>query len=285
MALKTRIPPRTSSPEPDFSAGWKEVKVKQPNGEYEEIQIPLTPEERLHPEEGYIMPESIIHARLIKRINDMLENRYANTPQIGVYSDLIVKWDKSELKHHCPDVMVIPHVQEREKQRSRFLVAKEGTRPTLIIEIVSPGSKEADRVTKVDHYARAGVQEYVYIDYWERTSGMVWELAGFRLAGDHYLPMLPDEEGSLYCETIGVRIGLKEGEVWMQDYESGEFLMTNLEAQAARQVAETQAAYAETRATEAEARATEAELRAAQEKAAREALEVRLAELEGREKS
>ncbi len=285
MALKTRIPPRTSSPEPDFSAGWKEVKVKKPNGEYEEIQIPLTPEERLHPEEGYIMPESTDHDRLISNINEMLRARYANQPKMAVFADLIIQWDKSELKHHCPDIMVIPNVDNREKRRGRFYVAKEGTRPILLIEIVSPGSKKADRVTKVDHYARAGVQEYVYIDSWERTSGIVWELAGFRLAGDHYLPMLPDEEGSLYCETIGVRIGLKEGEVWMQDYESGEFLMTNLEAQAARQVAETQAAYAETRATEAEARATEAELRAAQEKAAREALEVRLAEFEGREKS
>lgn len=278
MALKTRIPPRISPPEPDFSFGWKEVRVKKPNGEYEWIQIPLTPEERLHPEEGYIMPENTDHDRLISSINEMLRARYATHPKMAVFADLIIQWDKPELKHHCPDVMVIPNVENREKRRSRFYVDKEGTRPILLIEVVSHGSKEADRVTKVDHYARAGVQEYVYIDSWERKSGIVWELAGFRLAGDHYLPMLPDEEGNLYCETVGVRIGLKEGEVWMQDYETGELLMTNLEAQTARQVAENRAEYAETRAAEAE-------VRLAEEKAVREALEARLAELEGREKT
>lgn len=285
MALKSSIPPRSPTPDPDLSFGWKEGMVEHPNGQREWVQIPLTPEEILHPEEGYVMPESTEHARIIQHINEMLQTRYAKTPGMAVYSDLIIQWDKPELKQHYPDVMVIPDVQDRDKKRSRFHVDKEGTRPLLIIEVVSPGSKAADRVKKVDHYARAGVQEYVYIDPWEQEEEVFWELAGFRLEGDRYLPMLPDEDRSLYCETLGLRIGLKAGEIWMQDYETGEFLMTNLEAQAARQIAETQAAYAETRATEAEARASEAETRAAQEKAAREAIEARLAELEGREKS
>ncbi len=285
MALKTRNSPRSPSPEPDFSLGWKEVFVETPDGGREWVQIPLTPEEILHPEEGFIMPESTDHARMIQRLNEMLQTRYANAPNMAVYSDLIVKWDKPELKQHCPDVMVIPNVQDRGKKRSRFNVAKEGARPLLIIEVVSPGSKAADRVKKVDHYARAGVQEYVYLDSWDREDEIVWELAGFRLEGDRYLPMLPDEDRSLYCETVGLRIGIKQGDFWMQDYETGEYLMANLDAQSARQVAETQAAYAEARTAEAEARANEAETRAVQEKAAREALEARLAELEGREKS
>jgi len=254
MALKTRTPLHLPSPEPDFSLGWKEVVVNMPDGGRELVQIPLTPEEALHPEEGYVMPENTEHSRLIENMNEMLKARYANVPSVAVFADLVIEWENPQLKTHCPDVMVIPNVQARDKKRGQFVVAQEGTRPMLVIEIVSKTSKQADRVTKVDQYARAGVQEYVYIDSWQRKGQDVWEIAGFRLTGDRYLPMLPDEEGSIYCETVGLRIGLKDGEVWMQDYGTGEFLMTNLEAQA----------------------------RLAEEKAAREALEARLAELEGR---
>jgi hypothetical protein len=67
---------------------------------------------------------------------------------------------------------------------------------------------------------------------------MVWEIAGFRLHGDHYLPMLPDEDGAIYCETVGVRMGIEDGRVWMENYETGERLLTNEEAQAARRAAE-----------------------------------------------
>jgi len=263
MALKFRTPPRTISPRPvpEFFYGWRNVYVDTPDGRRQLEQIPLTAEEALHPEEGYVMPENTEHARLIDSINEMLKARYANTPDMAVFSDLVIAWDNPQLKTHCPDVMVIPNVRERDKKRGQFVVAKEGTRPIFVVEIVSASSKEADRVTKVGQYARAGVREYVYVDSWRRTRGEHWEIAGFRLMGDHYLPMLPDEDGSLYCETVGLRMGLKDGEVWMQDYETGEYLLTNLEAQAARRLAET---------------------RAAEEKAAREALEVRLAEMEAK---
>ena len=284
MATKFRTPPRPLSPppEPEFFYGWRIEWVNTPEGARDYVQIPLTAEEALHPEEGYIMPENTEHAQIIKRLTDMLEERYANDPNTAVYADLIIQWDVPGLKGHCPDVMVIPNVQDRDKKRGKFRVSKEGTRPILAIEVVSQSSKDFDRVKKVDHYARAGVQEYVYIDSWKRDGRAVWEIAGFRLAGDHYLPMLPDEEGSLYCETVGLRIGIKKGEVWMQDYKTGEYLMTNLEAQAARRLAETRAAEAEYRNAEAESRAAEAETRAAEEKTTREALEARLAELEAK---
>jgi Uma2 family endonuclease len=251
---------------PEFFYGWRIEYVTTPDGKRDPVQIPLTAEEALHPQEGYIMPENTKHAALIDSINEMLQARYANEPETVVFRDLIIEWDVPGLKGHCPDVMVIPHVKDREKKRGKFFVKQEGTRPIFALEVVSESSKDFDRVKKVDQYARAGIQEYVYIDSWPEGKNVFWEIAGFRLTGDHYLPILPDEERSLYCETLGLRIGIKAGKVWMQDYATGEDLMTNVEAQTARRIAEARAEYAEARATE--------------EKAAREALEARVAELE-----
>jgi hypothetical protein len=162
-------------------------------------------------------------------------------------------------------------VRDRNSNRSSFVVAEEGTHPCLIIEVVSPDSRKGDRVIKVQDYARVGVAEYVYIDSRQRKGQVVWEIAGFRLEGEQYLPIVPDKDGAIYCESVGLRMGIDEGQVWLEDVKSGEELLTNLKAQQALRA-------------EAEARA-EAEGRAAAEAAARRALEARLAEMEAQLKA
>jgi hypothetical protein len=112
------------------------------------------------------------------------------------------------------------------------------------------------------------VPEYVYIDSRRRKGQTIWELAGFRLEEGHYLPMLPDEDGALYCESVGLRIGLENGEVWLEDVETGQELLTNRRAQLALRTA-------------IQAR-MEAEAHAQAEAQARRALEERLAALEAR---
>ncbi|MEZ4725991.1 MAG: Uma2 family endonuclease [Caldilineaceae bacterium] len=116
----------------------------------------------------------------------------------------------------------------------RFIV-EEAARPLLIVEVVSPSTRENDRVKKVRHYARAGVQEYVYIDHWTRNE--LWEIVGFRLEEGLYEPMVPDEDGALYCQTVGLRIGIENGKVWVEDAETGEDLLTNLAAHRALRAA------------------------------------------------
>lgn len=71
--------------------------------------------------------------------------------------------------------------------------------------------------------------------------------------------MLPDEDGALYLESVNLRIGVTDGRVWLEDAETGKDLLTNLEARRALRAAE--------------ARATE-------EEQARQAAELRIAELE-----
>jgi Uma2 family endonuclease len=276
----TRRRIETPSNEPNWDLGWRYETIRTADGKEEVITVPLTPDEALHPEEGYIMPMNTDHARLTQDLNEMLGAHYRNHPELTVFDDLVFKWDHAEIRSFSPDIAIVPHVRNPSATRGEFRVAEEGTRPLLVIEVVSPQSRNGDRVIKVRDYPQVGVQEYIYIDHWERRGQTIWEIAGFRLAGDRYLPIIPDEDGAIYCETINLRIGIEDGRVWIEDGNTGEELLTHQKTQealqaeaAARQAAEEQA-HVEATARQA------AEEQAHAEAAARRTLEARLAELE-----
>ncbi|MCE7989623.1 MAG: Uma2 family endonuclease [Caldilinea sp. CFX5] len=224
--------------EPDWERGWRYETIQLVDGKEELVRIPLTDEEVLHPQEGYIMPERTYHETICRDLSDMLLMRYKDQVEMAVFHDLSFEWDKPDLKDHAPDIAIVPHVHDRDADREKFIVAEEKTRPLLIIEVVSPKTRNNDRSTKVKQYARAGVQEYLYIDHWTRKGQEIWEVVGFRLEEGQYVPLVPDEDGAIYCRSVGLRIGIENGKVWVEDAETGRDLLTPLAIQQALHVAE-----------------------------------------------
>jgi Uma2 family endonuclease len=229
----------------DWSLGWRYELVRDERGRERSIRLPLTPEEARHPKEGYVMPERTEHEGMSDDLADMLRGHFETQPDMAVFRDLVFEWDVAAVKSYAPDIAIVPHVRNRDENRGQFIVAEEGTRPALVIEIVSRSSREEDRVNKVRNYALVGIQEYVYIDVRLRNGNLVGELVGFRLQENHYLPILPDEDDALYLETINLRIGLAGNRVWLEDSATGEDLLNNLQVrralrteQEARQAAE-----------------------------------------------
>lgn len=215
---------------PDLAeCGWRYEAIAKPDGTTYNVQIPLTAAEFLHPQEGYQLPNSTFHDNIAGDAKDILTRRYAKTPDVGVFRDLIIEWDIPDLGDHCPDTFVAFGVSNRDRNRSRFIVAQEGVRPSLIVEVVSPRYRKEDRETKVVEYARAKVQEYVIIDRRTYRGQELEEVLGYRLVGGFYQPITPDEEGRILCETVGLWIGLKEGCLVMEDAQTGERLKTSLE--------------------------------------------------------
>ncbi|MCB0061732.1 MAG: Uma2 family endonuclease [Caldilineaceae bacterium] len=254
ISKPTAIRPTADPHAPNWELGWRYETVTHPDGTTEEVRVALTLDEALHPEEGYVMPVRSSHARITNDLVDMLRAYFAQEPGIAIFDDLVFVWDHSEVRNYAPDVAVVPNVRDPVADRGRFVVAEEGTGPRLIIEVVSPATRTGDRVDKVRDYPLVGVQEYVYIDQWQRKGQTVWEVVGYRLVGDHYLPLVPDEDGALYLETVNLRIGMEEGQVWLEDANTGQDLMTSLEAHRALQgeIAARQAAEAHAAALEAE---------------------------------
>ena len=240
------------------------------------------------------MPERTEHETMSDDLADMLRGHFTAQPDMAVFRDLVFEWDVAAVKSYAPDIAVVPHVRNRDENRGQFVVAEEGTRPSLAIEIVSRNSREEDRVNKVRNYALVGIQEYVYIDVRLRHGSIVSELAGFRLQDNHYLPILPDEDDALYLETVNLRIGLDGNRVWLEDGTTGEDLLNDLQVrralrteQEARQAAEAAQQAAEARAQAEEEARQAAEARAQAEEEARRGTEeahqaalARIAELE-----
>ncbi len=68
--------------------------------------------------------------------------------------------------------------------------------PTLIAEVVSPGSSGIDRVRKMALYAEAGVREYWIVDPRRRL------LEAFELVGDGFEAILPGTHGAIASRVL-----------------------------------------------------------------------------------
>ncbi|NES20374.1 MAG: Uma2 family endonuclease [Symploca sp. SIO3E6] len=209
--------------------GWKLVTELQADGKINTVQVPLTAEEFLHPQEGFHLPNSTFHDDIAGHAKDILTRRYANNPTVGVYRDLLVEWDIPGQKDHCPDTFVAFGISNKEQNRSKFIVANEGVRPAFVLEVVSPRYRKEDREIKVTQYARTKVQEYIIVDRRRQKGEWVEEVLGYRLTKGTYQPITPDSEGRIYCETVGLLMSLQSGCLVIEDANTGERLLSSLE--------------------------------------------------------
>jgi len=162
-----------------------------------------------------------------------------------------------------PDVFWVGGVDGR-GDRKAWVSWEEGDRlPDVIVELLSPSTTKIDRTVKKDLYARVFRTPEYYL-YEPETR----KLEGFRLAGDSYQPIAPNSMGRLWCEQLGVELGLWEGvashmeAVWVRLFDpEGRLVPTPEEAQRQRADAEHRRAEVECqRADVAESRAAAAEV-------------------------
>lgn len=233
VSSPSRKPKPSQEPNLELAeVGWRVVVAPEADGTETTTWIPLTSEEFLHPTEACHLPNSTFHDDMAGHIKDVLTRRYANDPTVGVFRDLIVEWD-TEQKDNCPDTFVAFGISNKDKNRTRFIVDKEGVRPAFVVEVVSPHCRKEDREIKVVQYALAGVREYVIVDRRRQRGQILEEVLGYRLVAGHYQPITPDEEGRIFCETVGVLMSLQEGSLVIEDGSTGERLLSSVELEEA----------------------------------------------------
>jgi len=230
--------------------GWRLVEETAANGVTSTTQVPLTSEEFLHPKEGYHLPNSTFHDDVAGHAKDILTRRYANDPTVGVFRDLLVEWDIVGQKDHCPDTFVAFGIENKDQNRSKFIVKNEGVRPAFVLEVVSPRYRKEDREIKVLQYARTGVEEYVIIDRRRQRGQTIEEVLGYRRVEAQYQPITPDEEGRIFCQTVGLFMSLQEGRLLIDDASTGKRLLSSLELEEANLELEEAKKTAEQQATE-----------------------------------
>jgi Uma2 family endonuclease len=273
-----------------FVFGFRLLYFRAPDGGCELREVPLSAEALVNPRFGDHLTQSNHHHALVDVLFHLFRRRYETAPDVLVCSDLKMRWGIRGLKAPAPDVAVIPGVRDKDKERRSFHVGQEGTRPCLVVEVVSSRThrhRQADYVDKVDIYQQAGVAEYVIVDPQRHLVVPRLRISGYRRdVRDRYRPIEPDAEGRILSETTGVwfRVSPDDGRLGLIDVATGERLLTAEEhaAQeaAARRVAEEQAAReaAARRVAEEQAAREAAARRVAEEQAAQEAAARRAAE-------
>src|SRR5271156_2258250 len=164
--------PRRSSPadtKPSYRFGYREVRVKLPNGRFRFKRVPLTLKDVLHPRFGDVHVLSDAHGDDCLYLKSALETKLAVDPSVVVFYDVGIFWDVPRLRHHSPDISVIFGVHEK-KEWKTFNVKTERVRPSLIIEVTSPSTRVNDLRTKLKQYGRALVPYYVIADATEKNS-------------------------------------------------------------------------------------------------------------------
>jgi Uma2 family endonuclease len=223
--------------------------------------VPLTLEDILHPQVGDFRMHTEEHYRFCAYLYDVLKKQVADDPTAIVLGDVRVAWAHSSIRPHGPDISVIFNVQQR-KNWGTFNEVKEGTKPSLIIEVTSPATLSVDLEKKVDHYEQVGVAWYVIADIAIRRDMPAKRLLGYRLSSDGYEQLVPNADGWLWLAPVNLWLGWHGEDIACYDRD-GNLIEDYIAVTVARAEAEGRAAEAEGRAAEAEERvAEEAEARA-----------------------
>lgn len=233
----------TTMPVERFPFGWRTVAERQPDGSVRYIDLALTQADFLDPQVGDHLVQSDAHLKLMLSLIDRFEQHYLHDPTVGVFGDLKMRWGIPGVKEPAPDLAIVPNLTDKEKPRSSFDVLLEGTRPCLVVEIVSP-QYPGDDTTKVDIYTRVGIPEYIIINpHFEKRAGEI-ELTGYRLVDGRRQQIRPDARGRLFSETTNIWFELDERKrkLHLADARTGKRLLTHAEERERAEAAEAEIA-------------------------------------------
>ena len=241
----------TAATDSPFYYGFRWHHVRDAAGRDVLEEIPLTPDDYLHPQEGDLMTQGNPHERMVSALADVLRRWLEKFPGFGVFSDVLFRWGVDDLPSQAPDVAVVRGLADPAAEiEGSFDCAALGIEPCLAIELVSTTHEEyrpKDLQDKVRIYERAGVAEYLIVDPTDCAKGEPFKLIGYRLdAAGGYDEIGADERGALSSETTGLRL-VPNGErgVVVEVDATGERLLYSDEVEEALRAAERRAAQAE----------------------------------------
>ncbi len=194
--------------------------------------------------------ESYLHLTQMILLLGSLELFWKERTDFFAAGNLTIYFSPRQLENEKlrgPDFFVVLGT-DRKPRKSWMVWEEDGRYPNVIVELLSEGTQALDR----------GLKKQIYQDIF-RTPDYFWfdpetlELAGFHLMDGQYRPLVPDADGRLWSEQMGLFLGLHEGKLRFFTPQ-GVLLPAAKEAAQAAEKAERRADTAERRADTAEQR-------------------------------
>lgn len=199
-------------------------------------------------ESEYIEMESTLHYLQLALLVSCLDWLWKDRTDYFIGANLTIYFSRQQLRNRDfrgPDFFLVRNTSKRPR-KSWVVWEEEGKHPDLIIELLSNSTAETDKTTKKSLYQdQFRTQEY----FWFSPDDL--ELTGFKLVGNEYQGIIPNQQGLLASEVLGLFLGIYQEKLRYFTPE-GDLVPTPEEA----------ALQAENRANEAENRANEAQNRA-----------------------
>jgi len=109
-----------------------------------------------------------------------------------------------------PDFFVVLDVAGDRERQGWVVWEEDGRYPDVIVELLSPSTTSVDLGVKKDLYAQTfRTSTYVVYNPFEPTTLQGWQLD----TSHRYQPLIPNEQGWLWCEPLGLWLGLWQGTV------------------------------------------------------------------------
>jgi Uma2 family endonuclease len=199
-------------------------------------------------ESEYIEMESTLHYLQLALLVSCLDWLWKDRTDYFIGGNLTIYFSRQQLRNRDfrgPDFFLVRNTSKRPR-KSWVVWEEEGKHPDLIIELLSNSTAETDKTTKKSLYQdQFRTQEY----FWFSPDDL--ELTGFKLIGQEYQVIIPNQQGLLASEVLGLFLGIYQEKLRYFTPE-GDLVPTPEEA----------ALQAENRANEAQNRANEAQNRA-----------------------
>jgi Uma2 family endonuclease len=179
--------------------------------------------------------ESSLHYMQLLLLVICLEWLWRDRQDFFIGANLTIYFSRQQLRNRDfrgPDFFLVKNTQKQ--PRTSWVVWEEdGKYPDLIIELLSDSTANIDRGLKKNLYeTRFHTPEY----FWFSPESFDFE--GFRIVGNTYQPIVPNEQGWRWSEVLELYLGIADGKL-RYFHATGDLVLTPEEtAQQAQQQAE-----------------------------------------------